>query len=148
MRTPFSRPFLILCGVLYLCFGVAVLLTPEITGGPSKATAYAGLLHDLAGSHGGLNLAAGLFLLYAAFSGAGHAAGLWLVALMNCGYLAGRLITVLEGTPASATVAAAMALEAVLLATALYLALGGPGGSHDRGKHGRPSGESHPRPLV
>jgi len=122
MSTPFSRPFLMLCGVLYLGFGLAVLLAPESGPGSPGGDFYPGFLRDIAGSHGGLNTAAGLFLVFAAFSGPWHRPGILLVALMNSGYLAGRLIAVAEGAPASTLVPAVMALEAMLLAAALILA--------------------------
>jgi len=84
--------------------------------------AYPGLLGDIAGTHGGLNAAAGLFLVFAAFSGPWHRPGVLLVALMNAGYLVGRLIAMAEGAPASTLAPAVMALEAMLLAVALTLA--------------------------
>jgi len=124
MRTSLSRPFLIFCGILYLGFGLAVLLAPEAGVGP-LVPVYPGFLDDLAGSHGGLNVAAGLFLLYAAFSGPWHRSGVLLVALMNAGYLAGRVMTAAEGGTFSTLTPAAMTLEAVLLALALFLAFGG-----------------------
>ena len=142
MGTPFSRPFLMLCGVLYLGFGLAVLLAPE--PGASGGGLYPGLLRDIAGSHGGLNAAAGLFLVFAAFSGPWHRPGVLLVALMNSGYLAGRLIAVAEGAPTSTLAPAVMALESMLLAIALILACRvskGSGPSRrplETGRHSRP----------
>ncbi|KPK57185.1 MAG: hypothetical protein AMJ59_20155 [Gammaproteobacteria bacterium SG8_31] len=121
MNTPLSRPFLILCGLLYLGFGLAVLLAPE----PALQTGFEpanSVLRDLHGSHGGLNTAAGLFLLYAAVSGPWHRPGVLLVALMNAGYLAGRLITLLVGGAVSASLLGVMALEAALCVLALSLA--------------------------
>ncbi len=121
MRTPLSRPFLLLCGLLYLGFGLAVLLAPE----PAQVFAGippAGILNDFEGTHGGINAALGLFLLHAAFSGPWHRPGLLLVALVNGGYLAGRLIELMIGGPLSAAVLAVMALEAALCGLALSLA--------------------------
>lgn len=122
MNTPLSRPFLILCGILYLGFGLAVLLAPEPAIQPGFEPAASGILRDLHGTHGGLNTAAGLFLLYAAFSGPWHRPGVLLVALMNGGYLAGRLVTLLVGGAVSASLFAVMALEAGLCVLALSLA--------------------------
>jgi hypothetical protein len=122
MNTPLSRPFLIVCGLLYLGFGLAVLLAPEPALHDAAAT---GLLEDFHGSHGGLNLAAGLFLVYAAFSGPWHRPGVLLVALMNGGYLAGRVVTLLVGDALTTPLLAVMALEFALCAVAVSLATPG-----------------------
>lgn len=119
-----SRLFLTLCGILYLGFGLGVLLYPE-TGLPNAVAANAslGALGDLHGSHGGINAAIGLFLLFAALSGQWHRPGLLLVALMNAGYLAGRLIVVAGQGVLSPTLVSILCLEAVLLASALMLTI-------------------------
>ncbi|MGD9291715.1 MAG: hypothetical protein PVJ48_02480, partial [Gammaproteobacteria bacterium] len=55
-------------------------------------------------------------------SGPWHRPGVLLVALMNAGYLAGRLITLLVGGAVSASLLGVMALEAALCVLALSLA--------------------------
>lgn len=119
-----SRIFLTLCGILYLGFGLGVMLYPE-SGLPGFSTIdpSLGALGDLHGSHGGINVAIGLFLLYAALTEPWHRPGLLLVALMNGGYLAGRLIALAGQGTLSASLLAILGLETLLLACALFLAL-------------------------
>lgn len=117
-----SRIFLLACGVLYLGFGLWVVLSPETSLAYLEISSYStNALSDLRGSHGGLNIAVGLFFLYAAGSSQWHRTGLLAVALLNIGYFSGRLIALgAEGLP-SATVIAVMLLEVVLLSSALVL---------------------------
>ena len=117
-----SRIFLLACGILYLGFGLWVVLSPETSLAYLEISAYStNALSDLRGSHGGLNIAVGLFFLYAAGSSQWHRTGLLAVALLNIGYFSGRLIALgAEGLP-SATVIAVMMLEVILLASALVL---------------------------
>lgn len=117
-----SRIFLLACGILYLGFGLWVVLSPETSLAYLEISSYStNALSDLRGSHGGLNIAVGLFFLYAAGSTQWHRTGLLGVALLNIGYFSGRLIALgAEGLP-SATVIAVMLLEVVLLVAALVL---------------------------
>ncbi|MGB5209442.1 MAG: DUF4345 family protein [Gammaproteobacteria bacterium] len=117
-----SRVFLLCCGVLYLGFGLWVVLSPETSLAYLKIASYStNALSDLRGSHGGLNIVLGLFLLYAAGSHRWHRTGLLSVALVNIGYFSGRLIAVgAEGMP-SAVLIAVMLLELGLLTAALVL---------------------------
>lgn len=118
-----SRLFLLACGLLYLGFGLWVLLAPEAGLAYMNANFdHVNALSDLSGSHGGLNVAIGLFLLAAASSPVWHRQGLWLVFLMNAGYLGGRLVALaLHGMP-TGIVPAVMGLELVLVILALVLA--------------------------
>ncbi|MDH3916066.1 MAG: DUF4345 domain-containing protein [Chromatiales bacterium] len=125
MGTCLSRPFLYLCGILYLGFGLWVLLDPH-SGAASLASAdTGGTLMDVSGTHGGFNVAVGLFMLFAAGTPAWHRPGLLLVALMNGGYLAGRLIELALYGPQSNVLVAVMALEIVLCAVAVSMAVRG-----------------------
>jgi len=123
MATCLSRPFLYLCGVLYLGFGLWVLLDPY--SGPASLASgdTGGTLLDVTGTHGGFNVAVGLFMLFAAGTPAWHRPGLLLVALMNGGYLAGRLIELALYGSQSNVLAAVMALETVLCAVAISMAV-------------------------
>ena len=57
-----SRIFLLACGVLYLGFGLWVVLSPETSLAYMEISPYStNALSDLRGSHGGLNVAVGLF---------------------------------------------------------------------------------------
>ncbi len=117
-----SRVFLLFCGVLYLGFGLWVVLSPETSLAYLKIATYStNVLSDLRGSHGGLNIVLGLFLLYAAGSHQWHRIGLLSVALVNIGYFSGRLIAIgAEGMP-SALLIAVMLLELTLLTAALVM---------------------------
>ncbi|NGP53443.1 DUF4345 family protein [Thioalkalivibrio sp. XN8] len=122
-----NRAFLYLCGLLYLGYGLWVLLSPE------TSLAYLGTdlsivntMSDLHGSHGGLNIAVGLFLLWAAGNPDWFRNGLWLVFLLNVGYLGGRLVALLSDGMPTGLVPAVMVLEAVLLVMALVLAKRAP----------------------
>jgi len=117
-----SRVFLLFCGVLYLGFGLWVVLSPETSLAYLKIASYStNVLSDLRGSHGGLNIVLGLFLLYAAGSHQWHRIGLLSVALVNIGYFSGRLIAIgAEGMP-SALLIAVMLLELTLLTAALVM---------------------------
>jgi hypothetical protein len=92
MNAGSSRMFLLLCGLLYLGFGLWVLLRPAEAAVFASLHGSPGALEDLAGSHGGMNVALGLFCIFAALSMAWHRPGLYLVGLVNAGYLAGRVV--------------------------------------------------------
>lgn len=141
MNASLSRMFLLLCGLLYMGFGLWVLLEPSEAAVYSTLHTPPGPLEDLTGSHGGMNVALGLFCIFAALSAAWHRPGLYLVGLVNAGYLAGRLVALaLDGSPTS-LLYSVMALEAVLCASALALAssqysrLGWPSRPRDVGRH-------------
>ena len=122
MNASISRMFLLLCGLLYIGFGLWVLLRPsEAVIYPALPSAQ-GPLEDLTGSHGGMNVALGLFCLFAALSQPWHRPGLYLVALVNAGYLAGRLVALTLDGAAGGLLFSVMALEAVLCTAALALA--------------------------
>jgi len=118
-----SRAFLYLCGLLYLGFGLWVLLSPE--GGLAYLETDLGhvnALSDLRGSHGGLNVAVGLFLLYAAGQAAWHRDGLLLVGLLNLGYFGGRVVALASDGIPEGIVPAVMVLEGVILVLAFVFA--------------------------
>lgn len=118
-----NRAFLLATGLLYLGFGLWVLLSP------STSLAYLGVdlsvanaMSDLHGSHGGLNVAIGLFLLWAAGTRDWFLYGLWLVFLMNIGYFGGRVVALFgEGVP-TGIVPWVMVLELLLFTIAFVLA--------------------------
>jgi len=118
-----NRAFLYLCGVLYLGYGLWVLLSP------TTSLAYLGVdlsvanaLSDLHGSHGGLNVAVGMFVLWAAGNHDWFRYGLWLIFLLNIGYLGGRLVALAtDGTP-TGIVPAVMVMEAAIVVVAFLLA--------------------------
>ncbi len=118
-----NRAFLYLCGVLYLGYGLWVLLSP------STSLAYLGVdlsavnaMSDLHGSHGGLNVAVGLFLLWSAGSQDWFRYGLWLVFLLNVGFLGGRLVALLSDGMPTGIVPAVMLMEAVFVVVAYLFA--------------------------
>ena len=118
-----NRAFLYLCGVLYLGYGLWVLLSP------STSLAYLGVdpsmvnaMSDLHGSHGGLNVVVGLFLLWSAGNQDWFRYGLWLVFLMNLGYLGGRLVALISDGMPTGIVPAVMLMEAVLVVVAFMFA--------------------------
>lgn len=111
-----NRAFLYVCGLLYLGYGLWVLLSPE------TSLAYLGVdtslvnaMSDLHGSHGGLNVAVGLFLLWAAGNTAWFREGLWLVFLLNVGFLGGRVVALLSDGMPTGIVPLVMLMEAVLM---------------------------------
>jgi hypothetical protein len=117
-----NRAFLYACGVLYLGYGLWVLLSP------TTSLAYLGVdltivnaMSDLRGSHGGLNVALGLFLLWAAGNRDWFRQGLWLVFLMNIGFFGGRLVALLEDGMPTGIVPLVMLLEVVLFTAAFVL---------------------------
>jgi hypothetical protein len=117
-----NRAFLYFCGVLYLGYGLWVLLSP------TTSLAYLGVdlsianaMSDLRGSHGGVNVAFGLFLLWSAGHGTWYRVGLWLVFLMNVGYFGGRVVALADVSP-DRIVQLVMLLEVVLFTVAFVLA--------------------------
>jgi hypothetical protein len=118
-----SRAFLYFCGLLYLGFGLWVLLSPE--GGLAYLETdlvHVNALSDLRGSHGGLNVAVGLFLIYSAGEAAWHRYGLLLVGLLNLGYFGGRLVALVSDGMPEGIVPAVMALECALTVLAFVFA--------------------------
>lgn len=118
-----SRAFLYFCGLLYLGFGLWVLLSPQ--GGLAYLGAdldHVNALSDLRGSHGGLNVAVGLFFLYAAGTPGWHRSGLLLVGLMNLGYFGGRVVALVADGMPEGILPAVMVLELVLVVLAFGLA--------------------------
>jgi hypothetical protein len=118
-----SRAFLYACGVLYLGYGLWVLLSP------TTSLAYLDVdlsvvnaMSDLRGGHGGLNVALGLFLLWSAGEGAWFRPGLWLVFLVNVGYFGGRVVALITDGMPTGIVPAVMLLEVALFVSAYILA--------------------------
>jgi hypothetical protein len=118
-----NRAFLYVCGVLYLGYGLWVLLSP------TTSLAYLGVdfdivnaMSDLRGSHGGINVAIGLFLLWSAGHKAWFRYGLWLVFLMNIGYFGGRMLALISDGPPTGIVPLVMVMEVALFTIAFTLA--------------------------
>jgi len=118
-----NRAFLYFCGVLYLGYGLWVLLSP------TTSLAYLGVdfaivnaMSDLRGSHGGINVAIGLFLLWSAGQHRWFRNGLWLVFLMNIGYFGGRVFALASDGMPTGIVPLVILLEVVLFVTAFVLA--------------------------
>jgi hypothetical protein len=118
-----NRAFLYVCGVLYLGYGLWVLLSP------TTSLAYLGVdfdivnaMSDLRGSHGGINVAIGLFLLWSAGTKAWFRYGLWLVFLMNIGYFGGRMLALISDGPPTGIVPLVMVMEVALFSIAFALA--------------------------
>lgn len=131
-----NRAFLYFCGVLYLGYGLWVLLSP------ATSLAYLNVdlsvvntMSDLRGGHGGINVAIGLFLLWSAGHTDWFRYGLWLVFLMNLGYFGGRMVALLEVGVPTGIVPWVMVMEVMLFVTALVLARRAPNLSpaHARG---------------
>ena len=137
MNAGWSRMFLLLCGLLYLGFGLWVLLRPAEAAIFASLQGSSGTLEDLAGSHGGMNVALGLFCIFAALSMAWHRPGLYLVGLINAGYLAGRVVVLALGGSVGGLLYGVMALEAALCGSALALA----------GRQPSPAGADAPVPA-
>jgi hypothetical protein len=121
-----NRAFLYICGVLYFGYGLWVLLSP------TTSLAYLGVdlaavnaMSDLHGSHGGLNVAVGLFLLWSAGTPDWFRYGLWLVFLMNIGYLGGRLVALVSDGMPTGIVPLVMVMEAALVVIAFLFARAG-----------------------
>jgi hypothetical protein len=122
-----NRAFLYFCGVLYLGYGLWVLLSP------ATSLAYLNVdlsvvntMSDLRGGHGGINVAIGLFLLWSAGHRDWFRYGLWLVFLMNLGYFGGRIVALLEVGMPTGIVPWVMLMEVILFVTALVLARRAP----------------------
>jgi hypothetical protein len=118
-----NRAFLYVCGVLYLGYGLWVLLSP------TTSLAYLGVdfdivnaMSDLRGSHGGINVAIGLFLLWSAGHKGWFRYGLWLVFLMNIGYFGGRMLALISDGPPTGIVPLVMVMEVALFTIAFLLA--------------------------
>jgi hypothetical protein len=117
-----SRAFLYLCGVLYLGFGLWVLLSPTTSLAYLDVHgATVNTMSDLRGSHGGLNVAIGLYLLWAAGNPAWFRYGLWLVFLMNIGYFGGRVMALITDGMPTGIVPLVMLMEVALAAVAFTL---------------------------
>jgi hypothetical protein len=118
-----NRAFLYACGVLYLGYGLWVLLSPTTSLAYLEVDLLAvNAMSDLRGGHGGLNVALGLFLLWAAGDRTWFRQGLWLVFLVNIGYFGGRLVALVTDGMPTGIVPAVMGLEAVLFVCAFVLA--------------------------
>jgi len=118
-----NRAFLYLCGVLYLGYGLWVLLSP------TTSLAYLGVdltivnaMSDLRGSHGGINVAMGLFLLWAAGNPRWFIYGIWLVFLMNVGYFGGRVVALVSDGMPTGIVPLVMLMEVAFFVIAFVLA--------------------------
>ena len=118
-----SRAFLYFCGLLYVGFGLWVLLSPEVSlAYLNTELSHVNALSDLRGSHGGLNVAVGLFLLYAASAGPmWHRNGLLMVGLLNLGYLGGRVVALAADGFPEGILPTVMVLELVLIVMAFMM---------------------------
>ena len=116
--------FLLVSGALYLIFGLEGLFIPEtILGLFDIEPAGNNALFELRGSYGGINLVVGIFLLYGAFTLSAQRSALTIVALLNEGYVVGRLFSlVLSGAP-DGWLLAVLAAEMLFTAAAFYLLL-------------------------
>ncbi|MFU8894922.1 MAG: DUF4345 family protein [Gammaproteobacteria bacterium] len=117
-----NRAFLYACGLLYLGYGLWVMLSPSTSLAHLGADlSVVNTMSELRGSHGGLNIALGLFLLWSAGYAHWFRYGLWLVFLVNVGYFGGRVVALIgDGVP-TGIVPLVMLLEVVLFVTALLL---------------------------
>jgi hypothetical protein len=117
-----SRAFLYLCGVLYLGYGLWVMLSPTTSLAYLDVhLATVNTMSDLRGSHGGLNVAIGLYLLWAAGNPAWFRYGLWLVFLMNIGYFGGRVMALITDGMPTGIVPLVMLMEVALAVVAFIL---------------------------
>lgn len=117
-----NRAFILACGLLYLGYGLWVLLSPSTSLGHLGADlSVVNTMSELRGSHGGLNVAIGLFLLWAAEQPYWFRYGLWLVFLMNVGYFGGRLVAVIGDGMPTGLVPLVMLLEVALFVIAWVL---------------------------
>lgn len=117
-----SRAFLYVCGVLYLGYGLWVLLSPATSLAHLGADlSVVNTMSELRGSHGGLNVAVGLFLLWSAGTTDWFRHGLWLVFLMNIGYFGGRLFALVADGMPTGLVPLVMAMEVALFVIAFVL---------------------------
>jgi hypothetical protein len=117
-----NRAFLMICGALYLGYGLWVLLSP------TTSLSYLGVdltivnaMSDLRGSHGGINVAIGLFLLWSAGNPRWFRPGIWLVFLMNVGYFGGRMVALVSDGLPTGIVPLVILMEVVLFVTAFVL---------------------------
>ena len=117
-----NRAFLYACGLLYLGYGLWVMLSPSTSLAHLGADlSVVNTMSELRGSHGGLNIALGLFLLWSAGDSHWFRSGLWLVFLVNVGYFGGRVVALLgDGIP-TGVVPLVMLLEVALFVVALLL---------------------------
>ncbi len=117
-----NRAFLYACGLLYLGYGLWVMLSPSTSLAHLGADlSVVNTMSELRGSHGGLNIALGLFLLWSAGESRWFRYGLWLVFLVNVGYFGGRLVALIgDGIP-TGIVPLVMLLEVVLFVAAFLL---------------------------
>lgn len=118
-----SRAFLYLCGVLYLGYGLWVLLSPDTSLAHLGADlSVVNTMSELRGSLGGLNVAVGFFLLWSAGTSNWFLHGLWLIFLLNVGYFGGRLFALLADGMPTGLVPLVMVMEIVLFVVAFVLA--------------------------
>ena len=118
-----SRAFLYVCGVLYLGYGLWVLMSPDTSLAHLGADlSVVNTMSELRGSHGGLNVVIGLFLLWAAGNTDWFRYGLWLVFLMNVGYFGGRMFAMVADGMPTGLVPLVIVLELVLFVLAFLLA--------------------------
>ena len=88
----FRIAVLLLAGLGFLAFGVAIVAAPEaVLGSVGISGTTAGLI-ELRAFYGGLELGLGAFLLACAAKPAWREPGLWSVALVNGGIGAARLL--------------------------------------------------------
>lgn len=114
---------LVLAGLGFLGFGIAIAAAPEAVLAPVGVSATAAGWVELRAFYGGLELGLGLALLAAATRPAWRRPGLWLVALANGGIALARGIGIAQTGEFTAFFAWALAWElGFTLVAALVLA--------------------------
>ncbi|MFY2763114.1 DUF4345 family protein [Arenimonas sp. MALMAid1274] len=88
----FGKWVLVLAGLGFLGFGVAIVIDPAVVLGAVGISGTPAGLVELRAFYGGLELGFGAFLLACAWRREWFRAGLWLVALSNGGIAAARLL--------------------------------------------------------
>ena len=117
-----NRAFILACGLLYLGYGLWVLLSPSTSLAHLGADlSVVNTMSELRGSHGGLNVTIGLFLLWSAGQPHWFRYGLWLVFLMNVGYFGGRVVALIGDGMPTGLVPLVMLLEVALFVIAFVL---------------------------
>lgn len=90
--SPLQRWVLVLSGLGFLGFGIAIVIDPARVLGSVGISGTAAGLVELRAFYGGLELGLGAFLVACAWRAEWARAGLWLVALSNGGIAAARLL--------------------------------------------------------
>lgn len=124
--TTFGKWVLILAGLGFLGFGAAILVAPAAVLGSVGIGGTAAGLVELRAFYGGLELGLGGFLLAAAFKREWSEAGLWLVAAVNGGIAAARLLGIILSGEFTGFFAGALVWELGFTAAAAWALLSLP----------------------